>query len=151
MVFGFARQRRKRRYREIAAQVSAIQRCLFSQLHPRLTKEHGAIFGAQLAQSVVDRLFGRRVSLQGDALQLVDQLSSSLAERNQTVRDAAFVSLRAMLEVEGASNDFVAERRIVDTLHWLKQFGEMPANIPLTEVLDRLAADVDLEGPPESQ
>jgi hypothetical protein len=40
-----------------------------------------------------------------------------------------------MLEVEGATNDFQAERRILETIHWLEQFGEMPEEASLSAAL----------------
>lgn len=106
---------------------------------------HGQIPGGQLAQAVVDRIFARPVTLDGTERRLADQLSADLVKRNETLRAAAFASLRAMVEVEGAKNNFPAERRILDTMEWLTQFGGLPAESPLAESLERLRAAGVLE------
>jgi hypothetical protein len=108
-MFGFERRRREKRHEQIAAQVSAIQRYLFDQLNPPLTTAHGQITGTPLAQAVVDRLFARQISLSGKERILADQLSANLVKGNETIREAGFATLRAMLEVEGAKNNFPAE------------------------------------------
>lgn len=112
---------------------------------------HGQFPGGQLAQAVVDRIFARQVSLTGKERLLADQLAADLVKRNETLREAAFSSLRAMLEVEGANNNFPAERRILDTMDWLKQFGGLPAESVLFEAFARLRAGgvTDLDEPEE--
>jgi hypothetical protein len=49
-----------------------------------------------------------------------------------------------MLELEGATNDFKAERRIIETRHWLHQYGEPPTGLTLQEVNQRLMRGEDL-------
>ena len=84
-----------------------------------------------------------RRALHGEELQIVERLSNELARDNQIVRDAAFISLEAMLEMGGAKNDFRAERRIIETLHWLERFGQQPDGIPLAKELNRLMSAAD--------
>jgi len=109
-MFGLEKRRRQKRHQEIAAQWSAIQRYVFDQLRPSFMSAHGQFPGGQLAQAVVDRIFARQVSLTGKERLLADRLSADLVKRNETLREAAFASLRAMIEVEGAKNNFPAER-----------------------------------------
>jgi hypothetical protein len=101
---------------------------------------HGQFPGGQLAQAVVDRIFARQVSLTGKERLVADQLAADLVKRNETLREAAFASLRAMTEVEGAKNNLPTERRILDTVEWLKQFGGLPAEMALSEALEQLRA-----------
>jgi hypothetical protein len=155
-MFGLDKRRKRNRFLQVEAEVSAIQRYLFDQIRPSLTTAYGYFEGGQLAQSVIDRLFARPVALAGKERLLVDRLSRDLLKGNESVRQVAFSSLRAILEVEGARNNFPAERRILDTVEWLKQFGGLPAGIPLSEALTRLrtlevSIPNDSEPEPESQ
>ncbi len=145
-VLGSKKRKRRRRYQEIVAQVSAIERYLCDHLRPQFVEEYGPVAGAALANAVIDRLFARAIAPHGVELELAKQLSSTLAKENKPLRDAAFVSLRALLEVEGVSNNFAAERRIVDTIYWLKQFGEIPQESLLPQVLDRLISTGVVDG-----
>jgi hypothetical protein len=137
-MFRFGRRKRQKRSREIANQISSIQRLVFERLRPEFVKEHGSIAGLQLGQAVVDRFFARPASLQGDDAELVQCLSNEIARNNRVVRDAAFVTLKVMIEVEGATNDFQAERRILETINWLEQFGEIPEPTSLKEALEKV-------------
>ena len=137
-MFGFSRGKRQKRSREIANQISSIQRLVFDRLRPDFVKEHESISGLRLCQAVVDRLFARPASLQGDEAESVQHLSNEVAKNNQVVREAAFVTLKIMLEVEGDTNDFQAERRILETIHWLEQFGEIPEQTSLQRALEKV-------------
>lgn len=141
-MFGFQRRRRQQQlHREITANVGSIQRHLFEALRRELTEEYEMITAGQLAQAVVDRLFARPAALHGEELRLVESLSNELA-KSQVVRDAAFVCLEALMQLEGAHNDFRAERRIIETLDWLERFGQKPQGTSLAEVLNNLLSTV---------
>jgi hypothetical protein len=141
-MFGFGKRRQQRRhYLKVASQVGTVERHLFELLRRELVKEYDAISSGQLAQLVVDRLFARPAALHVENLQVVERISTQLAQENEVVRDAAFVSLDAMLELEGAKNDFRAGRRIIETLHWLERFGNKPEGVSLPQVLDTLMSE----------
>ena len=125
-MFGFKRRNREKRCEQTAEQLEILQRWLFDQLRPSLAKEFGDEYGDRLAQAVVDRFLVRPSSLARDDLIFGEQLAARIASEHQEIRDVVFVSLRAMLEVEGAKNHFAAERKILDTIQWMKQFGEIP-------------------------
>ena len=128
---------------KIAAQVGDIQRHLFETLRRELVKKYQVLTAGRIAQGVVDRLFARPQALHGEELQIVENLSNELARDNQIIRDAAFISLEVMLELEGAKNDFRAERRIIETLHWLERFGKKPEGISLAKELKSLMSAGD--------
>src|SRR5690242_6836353 len=117
-MFGREKRKKEELYRRTTTQVKAIQRGVFSKLHPKFAERHGQIEGGRLAQEVVDKLFGRLSPSNGHDTALTDQSASEVARDNQNIRDAAFISLRAMLEVEGANKNFAAERKILETIHW---------------------------------
>ena len=144
-MFGWGKRKRQRQhFREVRSQIDAIQMRMVVMVRRELLKQYGALTGSQLAQATVDRLFARPAALSGEYEQLIESLSNELARNNQVARDAAFVTLAAMLELERANNDFKAERRILETLRWLKQFGEQPEGITLQEINDALFAEDDL-------
>jgi hypothetical protein len=94
-MFRFGRRKRQQRLRDIANQVSSIQRLVFERLRPEFVKENESISGLRLCQAVVDRFFARRGSLEGDEAGLVQHLSNEIARDNQVVREAAFVTLKS--------------------------------------------------------
>jgi hypothetical protein len=144
-MFRFARRRRLRRhYLEVAAQVGKIQRQVFEMLRRELVTEYDPISGGQLAQLVVDRLFARPAPLHVEDNQIVESISTQLARDNEAVRDAAFVSLNAMLELEGAKDNYKAERRIIETMHWLARFGNKPEGVSLAQVFDTLKSETNV-------
>jgi len=136
-MFGREKRKRQERHQQTASQVQALQRRVYSQLHPLFVSRYGQIDGSRLTQEVVDKLFGRSTPRNGH--DLAEESAGEVAKENQNVRDAAFVSLRAMLEVEGANKNFAAERRILDTIHWLKQFGEIPPDASEPQALKRIS------------
>ena len=144
-MFGRGKRRRQLQHlREVKSQIDSIQTRMVVMVRRELLKQYGAITASQLAQAAVDRLFARPPALIGEYVQLIESLSSELARENKFVRDAAFVTLTAMLELEGANNDFKAERRILETLHWLKQYGEEPKGTTLQEINEAPFAEGDL-------
>jgi len=114
------------RYRKPVAQIQAVQRHVFRQIRVRFLERHGQMEGCRLAQLTVDKLFGRAISLRNEDSSLVEQFAAEIAIENQTIRDAAFICLLAMLELQNVDNHAAARRRIADTIHWLQQFGEIP-------------------------
>jgi hypothetical protein len=113
---------------QIVSQVQSIQRQVFRQIRPRFVARHGQMEGSRLAQVTVDRLFGRSISLKGDDSRLASQFAAEVASEDQFIRNAAFISLLAMLEVERANKNAASRRRIAETISWLEQFGEVPAD-----------------------
>ena len=138
-MFGREKRKKEETYRRTITLVGAIQRGVFSQLQPGFVERHGQIEGGRLAQEVVDKLFGRLSPGNGHDTVLANQSATEVARDNQNIRDAAFISLRAMLEVEGGKKNFAAERRILDTIHWLKQFGEIPPDASEPQALNRIS------------
>jgi len=144
-MFGWGKERGRRQHlKELRSQVDAIQTRMVVMVRRELVKDYGTLAGSQLAQATVDRLFARPAGLSGESVELVKNLSHELARENKFVRDAAFVTLVAMLELEGAANDFKAERRIIETLDWLRQYGEPPTGLTLEEVNRRLMMEENL-------
>jgi hypothetical protein len=144
-MFGWGTRRRQRQYlRELKSQVDSIQTRIVVMVRRELLKQYGTITASQMAQATVDRLFARPAALGGEYIQLIDSLSNEIVRENKFVRDAAFVTLAAMLELDGANNDFKAKRRILETLQWLKQYGEEPLGITLQEINEELLAEGDL-------
>ncbi|MDQ6652845.1 MAG: hypothetical protein M3Y84_08880 [Acidobacteriota bacterium] len=137
-MFSFERRRIRKRHEEIAKQVCVIQRYLIDKLRLSLGTTHGEIAGAQLSQAMVDRLFARPVTLAGRERLLADRLSGDLVRENRCVRDATFVSLQALLEVESTKHNVIAKRRVLETLDWLRQFGEAPSEGSLAKVFEQL-------------
>jgi hypothetical protein len=138
-MFGREKRKRRERHRQTTSRVQALQRGVYSQLNPLFVARYGQIDGSRLTQEVVDKLFGRVTPRSVHDLALAEESAGEVAKENQNVRDAAFVSLRAMLEVEGANKNFTAERRILDTIHWLKQFGEIPSDASEPQALNRIS------------
>jgi hypothetical protein len=56
----------------------------------------------ELSDAVTDRLFARPAGLYGEEFELVRKLSDHLAKEYPVLRSAAFVTLDAMLQLEGA-------------------------------------------------
>jgi hypothetical protein len=131
-------KQQQKRLQEMSLQVGAVQRQVFEILRRELVKTHEAIEGGRLAQAVTDRLFARPAALYGEEFELVRKLSDHLAKEYPVLRSVAFVTLDAMLQIEGAKNDFKSERRIIETIHWLEQFGQKPKAMTLADVLDTL-------------
>ena len=52
-----------------------------------------------------------------------------------------------MLQVEGARGNFAAERRIMDTIQWLKQFGEIPPDSCEPQAISRMLQTVRVDSP----
>jgi hypothetical protein len=144
-MFNSAKKKKQDAYRQTIAEVNAVQRCFVAQFHPLFVRQHGHLLGGRLAQAVVDKLFGRPSSLSGGELGLAERLTADIAAENLAVRNAAFISLRAMLQVEGASGNFAAERRIMDTIQWLKQFGEIPADSCEPQAVSRMLQTVRVD------
>ena len=144
-MFGWRKRRRRlQHFREVRSQIDEIQTRMVVLVRRELVKHCGALEASQLAQATVDRLFARPAALTAEYSQRVETLGNEFARDNKFVRDAALVTLAAMLELEGANNDFKAERRILETLHWLHQFGEQPMQLSLEEVHQRLMTEEHL-------
>jgi hypothetical protein len=142
-MFRFGKDSRKERreqkqLQQVSLHVQAIQRQVFEILRRELVKTHEAIEGGRLAQAVTDRLFARPAAVHGEEFELVRKLSDRLAKENSLLRNAAFVTLEAMLQIEGAKSDLKPERRIIETIHWLEQFGAKPKEMTLAEALDAI-------------
>ena len=131
-------KQRQDELREMSLKVGAVQRQVFEILRRELVKTHEPIEGGRLAQAVTDRLFARPAALYGEEFEMVRKLSDHLAKTNPVLRSAAFVTLDAMLQIEGVKNDFKSERRIIETIHWLEQFGQKPNQMTLADALDTL-------------
>ena len=141
-MFGWGHRRRQLQHRrELKSQIDSIQTRMVLMVRRELLKQYEVITASQLAQAAVDRLFARPAALGSE---LIESLSNELARENKFVRDAAFVTLAAMLELEGTGNDFKAERRILETVHWLKRYGEQPQGITLQEINESPFAEGDL-------
>ena len=95
----------------------------------------------RLAEAVVSRLFGSVSQLAGDELALAEQLALEIVKTDEEIRNSAFLSLRAMLKMAGDLNDFGTERRVLETIQWMKQFGEIPRETLEPEVIKQLAAN----------
>ena len=155
-LFRFEERRKHERLQQSLVQVQTIQRNVFRQIHPQFLERHGRIEGSRLAQLTVDKLFGRSNSLKDYENFLAERFAAELACENQIVREAAFISLLAMLEVERVTCRASAARRIVDTLNWLKQFGDIPADAEAPEALAIIGASLckrplpirEIEAPP---
>jgi hypothetical protein len=144
-MFSWRKQRRRpKQFTEVKSQIVLIQTRLVLLVRRELAKQFDALTASQLAQATVDRLFARPAALSGEYSQLIESLSNTLARENKFVRDAAFLTLNAMLELEGANKDFKAERRIMEALHWLNQFGAQPMGMTLQEIHERLTTEDDL-------
>jgi len=138
-MFRFGKERREQKHLQRASlHAEAIQRQVFEILRRELVKTHEAIEGGRLAQAVTDRLFARPAALHGEEFELVRKLSDRLTKENSVLRNAAFVPLEAMLQIKGAKSDFKAERRIIETIHWLEQFGAKPKKLALADALDAM-------------
>ena len=146
----FNRERKKTQdlYRQTTTEVNAVQRCFVAQFHPVLVRQHGHLRGRILAQAVVDKLFARPSALDRNEFIQAEQLAAEIANESLAVRNAAFISLRAMLKVEGATGNFAAERRIMDTIQWLKQFGEMPPDSGEPLAVSRVLRTIRMDAPP---
>jgi hypothetical protein len=138
------RKQRLEHFREITSHTGAIQTRMVVLVRRELVKHYEALTATQLAQAIVDRLFARPPALNNEYSELIENISTALARDNQFVRDAAFITLHALLELEGDKNDFKAERRIIETRHWLHQYGEPPMGLTLQEVNEKLMTEEDL-------
>jgi hypothetical protein len=144
-MFGWRKRRRRVQYfAEVKSQIAEIQTRMVVMVRRELVKHYEVLTASQLAQATVDRLFARPAALSDEYSQLIESLSNVIARENQFVRDASFITLNAMLELEGAENDFKTERRIIETLHWLHQYGEQPMGMTLQQVHQRLMTGEDL-------
>jgi len=138
------RKQRLEHIREIRTYSDAIQTRIVVLVRRELVRDYEALIASQLAQATADRLFGRPAALSSEYSELIETLSTVLARDNQFVRDAAFITLSALLELEGSNNDFKSERRIIETLHWLHQYGEPPPELTLAEINQKLMTEEDL-------
>ena len=141
-MFGFSKRRKEKRYLKTASQVHELARQIFEQLRPQFVERNGELQGPRLGQAAVDKLFGRAPALDQEDATFAEHLAAEIATENETIRDAAFISLHAMLDAEGEINNFAAERRVVDTIQWLKQFGEMPRNSSESDALERITETI---------
>jgi hypothetical protein len=122
----------------VTVQVQAIQRLVFNGIRSSFVPRYGQIEGHRLAQITVDKLFGRATSVKGNDGSLSAQFAAEIADKNELIRDAAFVSLLASLEVETADQSPVVRRRLVDSVRWLEQFGNIPPDAYRPEALFRI-------------
>lgn len=120
------------------AQVTAIQCYLVNLLLPSLSASYGETNGIRLSEGILDRLFARPLSLAAQERFQADRLCADLLRQNEVIRIAVLTSLRALHELESERNNLAAKRRIEETIEWLKQFGEIPAESSLTEVFEVL-------------
>jgi hypothetical protein len=136
-------ERRKQEFhRQAVAQIQSIQRDVFRQIHFSFLERHGQLEGSRLAQLTVDRLFGRPNSIRGYESFVAEQFAARIATENRDIRNAAFISLLRMLEVESADHTASTRRGIEDTLHWLEQFGEVPPSAADPDALDRISENL---------
>jgi hypothetical protein len=138
------RGRENQRFNEVTSQIGEIQTRMVVLVRRELVKHYEVLIASQLAQATVDRLFARPAALSGECSELIERLSGILARDNKFVRDAAFISLSALLELEVTNNDFKAERRILETLQWLNQIGEPPMGTTIQEIHRKLMMEDDL-------
>ncbi len=138
-MLGFSNRRKKERYLKTVTRVQALERCIYSHLRHQFVERHGDLRGGRLGQAAVDKLFGRTPVLSQDDSALAESLAAEIATESKIIRDAAFISLRAMLEIEGETHNFSAERRMLDRMHWLKQFGETPRHASEPDALERIS------------
>lgn len=141
-VFRRDERRKQESHRQAVAQIQSIQRDVFRQIHFSFLERHGQLEGSRLAQLTVDRLFGRPNSVRGYETLVAEQFAASIATENRHIRNAAFISLLTMLQVESADHKASTRRRIEDTLHWLEQFGEVPLSAADPDALDRISENL---------
>jgi len=138
-VFRLEERRKQEHQRQVVAQIHTIQRYVFRNIHFRFLAQHGQIEGSRLAQATVDKLFARANSLKGSESVLAAQFAAEIARDNCHIRNAAFICLLSMLEVEIAHHNAPARRRIVNTLHWLRHFGEIPPGAREPDALELIS------------
>lgn len=135
-------RRKQELHRQAVAQIQSIQRDVFRRIHFSFLERHGQLEGSRLAQLTVDRLFGRPNSVRGYESFVAEQFAARIATENRHIRNAAFISLLTMLEVESADHKASNRRRIEDTLHWLEQFGEVPRSAADPDALNRISENL---------
>lgn len=133
--------------RQTVAQIQTIQRHVFRQIRVRFLARHGQLEGSRLAQLTVDQLFGRAAVVKGNDSALAEQFAAEIALENRDIRDAAFICLLAMFELESAKTDSPATRRIVEAIYWLKQFGEIPPSASEVDALTRITETLSPQSP----
>jgi hypothetical protein len=74
---------------------------------------------------------------------LIESLSSELAKDNKIARDAAFVSLLQCLKWKELTMISKLNGGL-ETVRWLKQFGEQTEGMTLQEINDKLFAEGEL-------
>ncbi len=137
-MLGLSKRRKQKQQRQVNDCLRSIEDAIFRSVLVIL-QERGTTASEHLPRSVVNKLLGRTCVGNGSESCIVKQIAADLMEGDSEVRDAVFISLQALLAVEGEKKNFEAERRILETIQWLKKFGEMPRTSHDSETLRTLA------------
>ena len=135
-MFGFFK---RRLLREMEGYVAAIQLSVYGKLKRSFEEQHGEKAGRRLAAAVVNKLFGKAPTHTESELALAEQLASEIMRSDEEVRYAASMSARAMIVTEFHAKGSDAMWRHVNTIEWIKQFGELPAEPPSPKLIKELA------------
>ena len=133
--------------RQVIKYLGSLEVALLGRVRSTMGCEHRKEDTETLSRSVVDILLARPSNGDVEKHAVAVALASAIAGQDKQIRDSLFVSLRAMLVIAGDANDFVGERRILEKIFWLKQFGEMPSHSHDSDVLSFLAAELQLNTP----
>ena len=140
-MLGFFKRPKQEQRNQVMDSLSSIEDAIFRRI-VFIIQERGTETSEHLPRSVVNKLLGKTCVNNGDDSRVVKQIACDLVARDEEVRDAVFICLQALLAIEGDKKDFGAERRILETLLWLKEFGEIPRTSHDSETLVALAENL---------
>jgi len=139
-MFGNQKRRRRERHKKALESMEVVERAICQRVAFLIEQEHGAAQSEILFQYVVDLLLARPRNDDAKKRATVEQIAADIVSRDKELRDALFVSLRAKLAIEGDGFNFSGERRGMETIIWLKRFGEIPMHENDADSLIHLAA-----------
>ena len=137
-MLGLYKRRKQKQQKQVIDCLRSIEDAILRRV-VLIIQERGAESSENLPRSVVNKLLGRTNVSNGAESGVAEQIARDLVARDEEIRNAVFISLQASLGVEGENKNFDAERRIMETILWLKDFGEIPSTSHDYETLMALA------------
>lgn len=129
-----SKRRKRRKQQQVIDSLGSIEAEIFRRVL-FIIQERGLETSRHLPRAVVNRLLGKPYFQNGDDPGVATQIARVLVARDEQIRDAVFISLQASLAVAGENKHFAEERRILEAIQWLKEFGEIPQTSHDSETL----------------
>ncbi len=132
---------KRRLFSRMVGFVNTIQIGVYRKLADTYCAVHGEERGKVLAAAVANRLFAKPSRHDPKVLQLAEDLACEVVKNDLEVRYASLMSIRVLMVSEAERKNLQATQRIMQTVQWMKQFWDLPADAPDPQVMERLAAE----------